>query len=142
MVNIPHVQFKFLRPCDAVATVHLCPSGNSRSHLMSAHLFFAIQFKIARHQRTRTNQGHVTFQDIKENLMTLNIFASLPGRSWKKNAPAPLLAKCSQIVTTNRIGEMMIIAMSEIQKSSTRLKKCLYIFFLFMGYGLWRPLTL
>ena len=59
--------------------------------------------------------------------MILNIFPLYPGLSCKKNAPAPLLAKCNQIVTTNNIGDMQIKAMSEIQKSKNHLKKCLYI---------------
>ena len=61
------------------------------------------------------------------NLMTLKILASFPGLFWKKNAPAPLLAKWSQIVTTSNMGLMQISTMSEIQKSRNRLKKCLYI---------------
>ena len=61
------------------------------------------------------------------NLITLNILTFLPGLSWKKNAPAPLFAKCSQMVTTNKIGLIQIRTISEIQKSKRRLKKCLYM---------------
>ena len=66
------------------------------------------------------------------NLITLNIFASFPGLSWVKKAPAPLFAKCSHIVTTNKIGDITINAINEIQKSRNRLKKCLYIFLLYL----------
>ena len=70
------------------------------------------------------------------NLMTLKILPSLPGRSWKKKSlpqtpPSregfPFLSAIkSQIDITNRMGLMQISAMSEIQKSRNRLKKCLY----------------
>jgi hypothetical protein len=53
--------------------------------------------------------------------MILNIFPFFPGRSWKKNAPAPLLAKCSQIVTTRNNGDKHIIAKNESTKPNTRL---------------------
>ena len=68
--------------------------------------------------------------------MTLNILPSLPGLSWKKKAPAPLLAKYSQMVTNNRIGLMQINAISEIKKSKNLLKKCLYIEVLKLIYAL------
>ena len=42
------------------------------------------------------------------NLITLKILASFPGRSCVKNAPAPLLAKCSQMVIINNIGQMIV----------------------------------
>ena len=61
------------------------------------------------------------------NLITLNIIPSLPGLSCVKNTPAPLLAKCNHIVTTNNIGLIQINAMSDIQKSKKRLNICLYI---------------
>lgn len=61
------------------------------------------------------------------NFITLNILASLPGRSCRKNAPAPLFAKCNQMVTTSKIGLMHSSAMRDIQKSKNLLKKFLYI---------------
>jgi hypothetical protein len=50
----------------------------------------------------------------------------------KKRAPAPLLAKCNQIVTTIKIGLIQINAISAIQKSKNRLKKCLYIVLIYI----------
>src|ERR1019366_4647738 len=34
MIHVPHVQLKFLFPCQAVASVHLHPSANTRPYLM------------------------------------------------------------------------------------------------------------
>ena len=59
--------------------------------------------------------------------MTLNILPSLPGRSCVKNAPAPLLAKCNQIVIINNMGHIINSAINTIVKSIMRLKKFLYI---------------
>ena len=61
------------------------------------------------------------------NLITRNIFPSLPGRSCRKKAPAPLLAKCNQTVMTRSIGQMANNTQRTMMKSINRLKKCLYI---------------
>lgn len=54
------------------------------------------------------------------NFMPLNILLSLPRRSWVKNAPAPLLAKCKNIVITNNIGHKKLRAQNAMQKSNMR----------------------
>ena len=61
------------------------------------------------------------------NLTILKILPSFPGRSWRKKAPAPLLAKCNHNVTTNNNGLRHISTKNAIQKSKNRLKKYLYI---------------
>ncbi len=62
------------------------------------------------------------------NLTTLNILPFLPGRSWKKKAPAPLLAKWSQVVTAARGIDKTRSAPPEATMSMVRLKKDLYGF--------------
>ena len=61
------------------------------------------------------------------NLITLNIFPFFPGRSCRKNVPAPLLAKCSQRAITASIGQMTANTQSAMIKSVIRLKQCLYM---------------
>ena len=70
-------------------------------------------------------ESRASFIDL--NLIILNILASLPGRSCRKNAPAPLFAKCSQIVTTSKICDKKINAINEKQKSISLLKYLRYI---------------
>ena len=64
-------------------------------------------------------------------VLNLNNRPSFPGRSCRKNAPAPLLAKCSQTATMSRKGHITSNAHNAKMKSITRLKKCLYIAKLF-----------
>ena len=62
------------------------------------------------------------------NLTTLKILAFLPGRSWKKKAPAPLLAKWSQVVTAANGMDNTRRAEPEAAMSMARLKKSRYGF--------------
>ena len=62
------------------------------------------------------------------NLTTLKILAFLPGRSWKKKAPAPLLAKWSQVVTAAKGMDKTRRAEPEAAMSMARLKKSRYGF--------------
>lgn len=62
------------------------------------------------------------------NLTTLKIFPFLPGRSWRKKAPAPLLAKWSHAVTAARGMDNMRRAEPEAAMSMALLKKSRYGF--------------
>lgn len=69
------------------------------------------------------------------NLTTLNILLFLPGRSWKKKAPAPLFAKWSQAVTAARGSANTSKAHPEATTSRVRLKKSRYGFISLSGTG-------
>ena len=51
------------------------------------------------------------------NLISLNIFSFLPGRSWVKNG-LPFIAKAPIIASISKIGDKTKIAQSERKKSS------------------------
>lgn len=65
------------------------------------------------------------------NLRMRNIRPLRPGRSCRKNAPAPRLAKCSHTVTTPNGTAKTMSDTPETSISIRRLKKCLYNFSIF-----------
>ena len=67
------------------------------------------------------------FSFIVLNLIILNGLPLYPGRSCKKNAPAPSLKISSRMVTINRNGQIINSTQSTTKKSIMRFKKCLYI---------------
>ena len=66
MVHVPDIQLEFPLPGDVVAPVHLRPSRDARPHLVPPELLLGIQGQILGQQRTWTNQGHVSLQDIEQ----------------------------------------------------------------------------
>jgi hypothetical protein len=61
-------------------------------------------------------------------LITLKILPPLPGLSWVKKAPAPLLAIESQTQTSRNTGLMMTNPINDKEISRKRLKNSLYMY--------------
>ena len=64
MIHIPRIQLKLFCPRNVVTPIHLCPSRDSRTNLMSAELFFRVQRKVFRKQRSWPHKCHIPFQHI------------------------------------------------------------------------------
>ena len=80
MFNIPYVTThptfhlpKFF--CLAAISGHLCPTGNSGIHKMTYHeliYHLCVFFCMLQHMRTRTDNGHISFQDIDKLRQFIN----------------------------------------------------------------------
>ena len=125
MIHIPNIQLKLLRPADRIAPMALCPTCNPRANLMPSRLLFGVKRQIFVNRSASGNRFPSASRSsvMVLNLTTLNIFPFLPGRSCKKKAPAPLLAKCSQMVMTSSIGHRIANVRSERMKSITLFQK-------------------
>src|SRR6185437_8396306 len=66
VVHVVYVQRELLRPRERVAAVHLRPSGDTRAHCVPALLLGRIERKVLHEQGTRTDQTHVTPDDIHQ----------------------------------------------------------------------------
>ena len=66
MVHIPHIELELLRPADGIAAVALCPSADTRAHLMPAHLLLGIQGEVLGQERTWAYECHVALEDVDE----------------------------------------------------------------------------
>ena len=64
--HIPDIELELLCPRDGITPMTLCPAADARTHLMAAGLLFGIERKILYQQRTRSDQSHVTFQNIQQ----------------------------------------------------------------------------
>ena len=78
MVNIPHIILKLLGMRYCVASINLCPSCNTRSNLMSSHLFCCIKRKIFHQKRTRAYQSHTPFSTLNCRFNLFHFILSLP----------------------------------------------------------------
>lgn len=66
MIHIPNIIFKFLRPADGVASVHLGPPGDTGPHFMTAVLFRAVKGQVPGQERARTDEAHLAPQYIEQ----------------------------------------------------------------------------
>ena len=66
VVHVPDVIAEFVLPGDGVASVDLRPTRQAGISIVAAHLFGRISFKVFHQQRARTNQAHLTAQDVEE----------------------------------------------------------------------------
>src|SRR5271169_1177053 len=66
MINIPDIHLEFLFPGNGVTPVDLCPSGDSRFHLMLPFLFWLIASKVLHEQWSGPDQTHISLQNIEK----------------------------------------------------------------------------
>ena len=66
MVDIPDVKLETLLPAQGIASVHLGPARDARTHLVSARLLGGVQGQVLHQQRARAHQAHLTAQHVPE----------------------------------------------------------------------------
>ena len=66
VVDIPHIEFKFFFPAEAVSAIHLCPSGDAGAHFVAAGLLGGVERQVFYKQWARTDKTHVAFDDVDE----------------------------------------------------------------------------
>ena len=105
MIHIPHIQLKLLCPRDSIASMTLCPARNTRPHLMTTSLLFAIQWEILYQKRSGPNQSHITFQHVDQLRQLINRCRThkpsnlrQPVRIWQQiSIGIPLVRHCLKL---------------------------------------------
>ena len=66
IVHISEIVPEPVLPVQSISSVDLCKSGESRPHVMPAHLLLRVVRKISDKEGARTHKGHIPLQDIDE----------------------------------------------------------------------------
>ena len=66
MVDVPDIEGELLVPRERVASVHLCPSGDSRPNVVAAHLLGCVPREVVHQERTRAYEAHVSSQHVDQ----------------------------------------------------------------------------
>src|ERR1035437_9077475 len=62
MIHVPHVQLELLFPSEAVASVHLRPSGDTWLHLVALAFERGVSGQVFGEQRARPDQAHIAIE--------------------------------------------------------------------------------
>src|SRR5579862_8188228 len=66
MVDVPDIVSELLLPAYRIASVDLCPTGDSGPQFVAARLFGRIEGQVFEQQRSRTDQAHITDEHVDE----------------------------------------------------------------------------